>query len=200
MWNIKQTLGKSCSFRLPRVPFVNCRQFMYLVISLLVLRAGYGIWLYQFLIIAYLFTLPQLLSWLKRYSCSVCVMVMMKQRWGLDRNVLRPTPGDPQDAEQHHWNTGRKENRQLNSCIATRSVGWGRVVVFLAYPNGISVNPTEARKCRTWGVRRLSCMTLVWWFWRHFDVLTSFLRQFSSNVSTSTYKRGKPRDAEQLPE
>ena len=26
-------LGKSCSFDLPRVPFVNCRQFMYLVIS-----------------------------------------------------------------------------------------------------------------------------------------------------------------------
>ena len=50
-------LGKSCSFCLPRVPFVNCRQFMYLVISLLVLRAGYGIKLYQFLIIAYLFTL-----------------------------------------------------------------------------------------------------------------------------------------------
>ena len=52
-------LGKSCSFGLPRVPFVfvNCRQFMYLVISLLVLRAGCGIWLYQFLIIAYLFTL-----------------------------------------------------------------------------------------------------------------------------------------------
>ena len=49
-------LGKSCSFCLPRVPFVNCRQFMYLVISLLVLRAGYGICLYQFLIIAYLFT------------------------------------------------------------------------------------------------------------------------------------------------
>ena len=49
-------LGKSCSFGLPRVPFVNCRQFMYLVISLLVLRAGCGIWLYQFLIIACLFT------------------------------------------------------------------------------------------------------------------------------------------------
>ena len=31
-------LGKSCSFCLPRVPFVNCRQFMYLVISLLVLH------------------------------------------------------------------------------------------------------------------------------------------------------------------
>ena len=50
-------LGKSCSFGLPRVPFVNCCQFMYLVISLLVLRAGNGIWLYQFLIVAYLFTL-----------------------------------------------------------------------------------------------------------------------------------------------
>ena len=49
-------LGKSCSFSLPRVPFVNCCQFMCLVISLLVLKEGYGIWLYQFLIIAYLFT------------------------------------------------------------------------------------------------------------------------------------------------
>ena len=28
-------LGKSCSFGLPRVPFVNCCQFMYLFISLL---------------------------------------------------------------------------------------------------------------------------------------------------------------------
>ena len=53
-------LGKSCLFGLPRVPFVNCRQFMYLVISLLVLRAGCGIGLYQFLIIAYLFTLKAL--------------------------------------------------------------------------------------------------------------------------------------------
>ena len=35
-------LGKSCSFCLPRVPLVNCRQFMFLVISLLVLRAGCG--------------------------------------------------------------------------------------------------------------------------------------------------------------
>ena len=52
-------LGKSCSFGLPRVPLVNCRRFMYLVISLLVYRAGCGIWLYQFLIIAYLFTLLQ---------------------------------------------------------------------------------------------------------------------------------------------
>ena len=63
-------LGKSCSFCLPRVPFVNCRQFMYLVISLLVLRAGYGIWLYQFLIIAYLFTLNRLPIW-NLQNCSV---------------------------------------------------------------------------------------------------------------------------------
>ena len=35
-------LGKSCSFALPRVPFVNCCQFMYLVISFLVL--GGRIW------------------------------------------------------------------------------------------------------------------------------------------------------------
>ena len=54
-------LGKNCSFGLPRVPFVNCCQFMYLAISLLVLRAGCGIWLYRFLIIAYLFTSVRLL-------------------------------------------------------------------------------------------------------------------------------------------
>ena len=39
---------------------------------------------------------------------------MMKQRQGLDRNVLRPTPGDPWGVEQHHWNTGAKEKQQLN--------------------------------------------------------------------------------------
>ena len=61
-------LGKSCSFGLPRVPFVNCCQFMYLVISLLVLRAGCRIWLYQFLIIAYLFTL------IFSSSCAIALM------------------------------------------------------------------------------------------------------------------------------
>ena len=34
---------KEMFIRLPRVPFVNCCQFMYLVIYLLALRAGYGI-------------------------------------------------------------------------------------------------------------------------------------------------------------
>ena len=61
-------LGKSCSFGLPRVPFVNCRQFMYLVITLLVLRAGCGIWLLQFLIIAYHFTFSKLFT-----SCLTAV-------------------------------------------------------------------------------------------------------------------------------
>ena len=42
------------------------------------------------------------------------INTMMKQRWGLDRNVLRPTPGDPWGVEQHHWNTGAEENQQLN--------------------------------------------------------------------------------------
>ena len=75
---------------------------------------------------------PRLLSWLKTYSCSVHVKVfklingssretnksqintMMKQRWRLDRNVLRLTPGYPWGVEQHHWNTGAKENQQLS--------------------------------------------------------------------------------------
>ena len=45
-------------------------------------------------------------------------------------------------------------------------------LLFLAYPTGISVTPTGARKCcLTWGgLRQLSCMTSVWQFWRHFHV------------------------------
>ena len=77
-------LGKSCSFCLPRVPFVNCRQFMYLVISLLVLRAGYGMWLYQFLIIAYLFTLlknPLLFSNVYFFSWCHAMFVITELEW-----------------------------------------------------------------------------------------------------------------------
>ena len=78
-------LGKSCSFGLPRVPFVNCRQFIYLGISLLVLRAGCGIWLYQFLIIAYLFTfnlVPTLSSYVEhrlRYDSLSMYTLIFKQ-------------------------------------------------------------------------------------------------------------------------
>ena len=67
-------LGKSCSFGLPRVLFVNCRQFMYLVISLLVLRAGCWIWLYQFLVIAYLFTLYTKWSEITDSTCRSVVI------------------------------------------------------------------------------------------------------------------------------
>ena len=48
---------------------------------------------------------------------------MMKQRRGLDRNVLRPTPGDPWGVEQHHWNTRAKENQQLNPSVEQHH--WG---------------------------------------------------------------------------
>ena len=61
-------LGKTCSFGLPRVPFVNCRLFMYLIISLLGLRAGSGICMYQFLIIAYLFTFQ---SWKEHHRTNI---------------------------------------------------------------------------------------------------------------------------------
>ena len=81
-------LGRSCSFCLPRVPFVNCRQFMYLVISLLVLRAGYGIWLYQFLIIAYLFTFLQTSEEHKKYIWS-CQKVCEAVTFLLDNIYIR---------------------------------------------------------------------------------------------------------------
>ena len=67
-------LGKSCTFGLLQVPFVNCFQFMYLVISLLVLRAGCGIWLYQFLIIA-IFLLYRYPAFYSPYSSRQIVSV-----------------------------------------------------------------------------------------------------------------------------
>ena len=70
-----------------RVPFVNCRQFMYLVISLLVLRAGYGIWLYQFLIIAYLFTLHK-----SRKLGDNCMQVTCCSFWKGDRYLQESIP------------------------------------------------------------------------------------------------------------
>ena len=76
----------SCSFGLPRVPFVNCCQLTYLVISRLVLRAGYGIWLYQFLIIAYRFTF-YLLHFLIQWIANRCNMsTTVKQSSLLNKN------------------------------------------------------------------------------------------------------------------
>ena len=71
-------LGKGCSFGLPRIPFVNCCQFMYLVISHLVLRTGYGIWLCQFLITAYLFTLlhacGSIRKWIRARTVNTAIL------------------------------------------------------------------------------------------------------------------------------
>ena len=84
-------LGKSCPFGLPRVTFVNCCQFNYLVISLLVLRAGCGIWLYQFLIIAYLFTLQLFLTFHQQVKSCMFWDISRKQPRMLSarRSVIR---------------------------------------------------------------------------------------------------------------
>ena len=79
-----QTTSLSCSFGLPRVPFVNCCQYMYLVVSLLDLRAGCGIWLSQFLIIAYLFTFQIQFEILLVYCKENC-------QWNPTRNSLHST-------------------------------------------------------------------------------------------------------------
>ena len=80
-------LGKSCSFGLPRVFFVNCCQFLYLVISLLVLRAGCGICLYQFLIIAYLFTF----NMSRVVEKPVCVIVLRDNSFTSDLPAHLPS-------------------------------------------------------------------------------------------------------------
>ena len=56
-------------------------EFMYLVVSLVVLRAGCGIWLYQFLIIACLFTFQidvfeMCSKWLKWQEVSVDIKIL----------------------------------------------------------------------------------------------------------------------------
>ena len=60
-------LGKSCSFCLPRVPFVNCRQFMYLVISLF----GFEGWIWDLIVsvpdhcLSFYFPLAFIAGWLQ---------------------------------------------------------------------------------------------------------------------------------------
>ena len=58
---------------------------------------------------------------------------------------------------------------------------------FLAYQTGISINSIGARKCHlTWGgVRGPSCVTSVWWFWRHFrhfDVIFTSVSAWRFNI------------------
>ena len=122
-------LGKSCSFCLPRVPFVNCRQFMYLAISLLVLRAGYGIWLYQFLIIAYLFTLDQFFNRFYRFPINwifqteYCTIIA---GWGwqklLDGTLFLHIPRSPLS----RWGVARQGHYDIRQLK-----WWSRSVLFL---------------------------------------------------------------------
>ena len=94
-------LGKGCSLGLPRVPFVNCRQFVCLVISRLVLRAGCA-GLYQFLIIAYLFTFQLvgydgLIKW-ERFG-EFCMYRFWTRWWNVYNKLVwwAPIPGRRQE-------------------------------------------------------------------------------------------------------
>ena len=51
-------------------------------------------------------------QWITTGTNKSQINTMVKQRCGLDRNVLRPTPREPRGAEQHHWNTGAKKKKK----------------------------------------------------------------------------------------
>ena len=75
-------LGNNCSLGLPYVLFLPCL-FVIIVFSVLVLRAGFGLWLPQFLIFAY-----SLLSVPKRLKPSqssatleICSLTEMVVSW-----------------------------------------------------------------------------------------------------------------------
>ena len=44
--------------------------------------------------------------------------------------MLRPTPGDPGGVEQHHWNTGAKENQLTPQFEATMSLNLENKTIF----------------------------------------------------------------------
>ena len=176
-------LGKSCSLGLPRVPFVNSCQFMYLVISLLVLRAGCGIWLYRFLIIAYLFTLF-ILSFLKYWKEIIVTDAKMKHIL----SICEQLPLTRVNLKQEHiWIFLDRDLPSVHlSCL------WGTVLRLGATENGV---------CHTWMHDTLSlmntrCFHLVlweldkwWWFlkvWASlalFDEITEIIiMAFSRNI------------------
>ena len=72
---------------------------------------------------------------------------MMKKRWGLDRNVLRPTPGDPWGVEQHHWNTGAEELFiAIDTPMAIRSESFCVFEVqkkYIKRPRNVTANPVD---------------------------------------------------------
>ena len=66
-------LGRSFSFGLPRVPFVNCCHFMYVVLSLLVLRKELFFW----------FTARAFRKLLSIYVCSSFYFGFESRIWDL---------------------------------------------------------------------------------------------------------------------
>ena len=183
-------LGKSCSFCLPRVPFVNCRQFMYLVISLLVLRAGYGIWLYQFLIIAYLFTLPFLDGDVPRSaSCGVYVSQLIRFAGVSGRVVGFGARGGGLTAGLLRRGCRCRRLRETFSgfcrrlCGLVSGFGVGLRALFASGPVGAGVlwwlGVWIQKGCRWgwffWSVRR-GCRSLqACWMWRGYSAMVCVL-------------------------
>ena len=116
-------LGKSCSFSLPRVPFVNCCQFMYLVTSLLVLRAGCGILLYRFLILAYLFTFQRFAVSLLHFRS---ILTAQDLKIGFSTNILPSLPNMGSSASALPFCLDCKRSVDLHSqrCERTSALPW----------------------------------------------------------------------------
>ena len=56
--------------------------------------------------------------------------------------MLRPTPGDPRGAEQHHWNTGAKENQQAKKVTDDRLLSALLIpdyTTYLPFPSGFGL-------------------------------------------------------------
>ena len=123
-------LGKSCSFGLPRVPFVNCRRFMYLVISLLVYRAGCGIWLYQFLIMLILLLFYEVLV----------LQVEVTNQWAWQRQKCHSSPelscwtNQASNWKAQNWNTVPHKRSSVSH--ETNSLRWNSMcnMWFICFP------------------------------------------------------------------
>ena len=104
-------LGKSCSFCLPRVPFVNCRQFMYLVISLFGFEGRICVtkWIKSCLLQCFgTFKMPILMF------ISILVFRPEGQIWN-------PVRRDTRIYVRRILNASRISKTQLNSCTKVRA-------------------------------------------------------------------------------
>ena len=167
-------LGKSCSFGLLRVPFVNCRQFMYLVISLLVLRAGCGIWLYQFLIIAYLFTL---LSTRKHWTINPSLAQAHHRHYrhiafiSFQLKIATPFRKLSKKAKNK---TKKKKKKKKKKQTKNNNIAFNNFFVlfsfqislqFFTWKNNGEMVWHEVTRCRRYNALKLSCVTTKYVFW-----------------------------------